>query len=52
MAIKTDDISPLDPTNDLPEERLVGGDANINDNALERALRPKQLDEYLSVIHI
>jgi len=47
MAIKTDDISPLDPTNDLPEERLVGGDANINDNALERALRPKQLDEYV-----
>ena len=47
MAIKTDNISPLDPTNDLPEERLVGGDANINDNALERALRPKQLDEYV-----
>lgn len=46
MAIKTDDISPVDSTN-LPEERLVGGDANTNDNALERALRPKQLDEYV-----
>lgn len=46
MAIKTDDISPVNSTN-LPEERLVGGDASGNDNALERALRPKQLDEYV-----
>ena len=46
MAIKTDDISPVNSTN-LPEERLVGGDASTNDNALERALRPKQLDEYV-----
>ena len=47
MAIKTDDLSPIDPSNNYPEERLVGGDANTNDNALERALRPKQLDEYV-----
>ena len=47
MAIKTDDITPLDPLTNLQEERLVGGDANVNDNVLERALRPKQLDEYV-----
>jgi Holliday junction DNA helicase RuvB len=47
MAIKTDDISPIDPDNHHHEERLVGGDANVNDNVLERALRPKQLDEYV-----
>jgi len=40
MAIKTDDISPIDPDNHHHEERLVGGDANVNDNVLERALPP------------
>jgi Holliday junction DNA helicase RuvB len=44
MAIKTDDITPsFDPQ----EERLVTADASTNDNALERALRPKQLEEYV-----
>jgi Holliday junction DNA helicase RuvB len=44
MAIKTDDITPsFDPQ----EERLVTGAASTDDNALERALRPKQLEEYV-----
>ncbi len=44
MAIKTDDISPsFDPQ----EERLVTAAASTDDNALERALRPKQLEEYV-----
>jgi len=45
MAIKTDDISP-DPSNSS-EERLVVSTASSDDNLLERALRPKQLDEYV-----
>lgn len=45
MAIKTDDISP-DPSNSS-EERLVVSTASSDDNVLERALRPKQLDEYV-----
>jgi len=45
MAIKTDDISP-DPSN-FSEERLVVSTASSDDNILERALRPKQLDEYV-----
>jgi Holliday junction DNA helicase RuvB len=47
MAIKTDDITPsFDPQ----EERLVTAAANTDDNALERALRPKQLEEYVGQI--
>jgi Holliday junction DNA helicase RuvB len=45
MAIKTDDISP-DPSNSS-EERLVVSTVSSDDNLLERALRPKQLDEYV-----
>jgi Holliday junction DNA helicase RuvB len=45
MAIKTDDISP-DPSN-TSEERIVVSTASSDDNVLERALRPKQLDEYV-----
>jgi Holliday junction DNA helicase RuvB len=44
MAIKTDDIIPsFDPQ----EERLVTAAASTDDNVLERALRPKQLEEYV-----
>jgi Holliday junction DNA helicase RuvB len=44
MAIKTDDITPsFDPQ----EDRLVTAAASTDDNALERALRPKQLEEYV-----
>jgi Holliday junction DNA helicase RuvB len=44
MAIKTDDITPsFDPQ----EERLVTAAVSTDDNALERALRPKQLEEYV-----
>jgi Holliday junction DNA helicase RuvB len=47
MAIKTDDITPsFDPQ----EERLVTAAASTDDNALERALRPKQLEEYVGQI--
>ena len=45
MAIKTDDISP-DPSNSS-EERIVVSTASSDDNVLELALRPKQLDEYV-----
>jgi Holliday junction DNA helicase RuvB len=44
MAIKTDDITPS--SNSL-EDRLVTASASTDDNALERALRPKQLEEYV-----
>jgi Holliday junction DNA helicase RuvB len=44
MAIKTDDITPsFDPQ----EERLVTAVTSTDDNVLERALRPKQLEEYV-----
>lgn len=44
MAIKTDDITPsFDPQ----EERLVTAAVSTDDNLLERALRPKQLEEYV-----
>ncbi len=45
MAIKTDDISPNSSSSN--EERLVVSTASSDDNVLERALRPKQLDEYV-----
>lgn len=45
MAIKTDDISPNSSNSN--EERLVVSTASSDDNVLERALRPKQLDEYV-----
>ncbi|MFZ9263778.1 MAG: Holliday junction branch migration DNA helicase RuvB, partial [Polynucleobacter sp.] len=44
MAIKTDDITP---SANNQEERLVTAAASTDDNALERALRPKQLEEYV-----
>jgi holliday junction DNA helicase RuvB len=44
MAIKTDDITP---SFDRQEERLVTAVVSTDDNALERALRPKQLEEYV-----
>jgi Holliday junction DNA helicase RuvB len=44
MAIKTDDITP---SSSNQEERLVTAVASTDDNALERALRPKQLEEYV-----
>ena len=44
MAIKTDDITP---SSNSFEERLVTASASTDDNALERALRPKQLEEYV-----
>ena len=44
MAIKTDDITP---SFDRQEERLVTAAVSTDDNALERALRPKQLEEYV-----
>ena len=44
MAIRTDDITP---SANNQEERLVTAAASTDDNALERALRPKQLEEYV-----
>jgi Holliday junction DNA helicase RuvB len=45
MAIKTDDISP--DSSNSSEERLIVSTASSDENVLERALRPKQLDEYV-----
>jgi holliday junction DNA helicase RuvB len=47
MAIHTDDLSAL--PNDLPAEgdRLVSGSAGNAEAVFERALRPRQLDEYV-----
>jgi Holliday junction DNA helicase RuvB len=47
MAIHTDDLSAL--PNDLPVEgdRLVSGSAGNAEAVFERALRPRQLDEYV-----
>ena len=47
MAIHTDDLSAL--PDDLPAEgdRLVSGSAGNAEAVFERALRPRQLDEYV-----
>jgi holliday junction DNA helicase RuvB len=47
MAIHTDDLSSI--PEDLPEEndRIVSGTAGNAEAVFERALRPKQLDEYV-----
>jgi Holliday junction DNA helicase RuvB len=47
MAIHTDDLSAI--PEDLPEEndRIVSGSAGNAEAVFERALRPKQLDEYV-----
>lgn len=44
MAIKTDNITP---SSKPLEDRIVTASASTDDNALERALRPKQLEEYV-----
>jgi len=50
MAIHTDDLSAL--PEDLPAEsdRLVSGSAGNAEAVFERALRPRQLDEYVGQI--
>ena len=47
MAIHTDDLSSI--PDDLPEgnDRIVSGSAGNAEAVFERALRPKQLDEYV-----
>ena len=47
MAIHTDDLSAI--PEDLPQEndRIVSGSAGNAEAVFERALRPKQLDEYV-----
>ena len=47
MAIHTDDLSSI--PEDLPEgkDRLVSGAAGNSEAIFEKALRPKQLDEYV-----
>jgi len=47
MAIHTDDLSTI--PEDLPDgnERIVSGTAGNTEAVFERALRPKQLDEYV-----
>jgi Holliday junction DNA helicase RuvB len=47
MAIHTDDLSSI--PEDLPEgnDRIVSGSAGSAEAVFERALRPKQLDEYV-----
>ncbi|MBU3616217.1 Holliday junction branch migration DNA helicase RuvB [Polynucleobacter sp. JS-Polo-80-F4] len=47
MAIHTDDLSSI--PEDLPEnnDRIVSGSAGNAEAVFERALRPKQLDEYV-----
>jgi Holliday junction DNA helicase RuvB len=47
MAIHTDDLNSL--PEDLPEnnDRIVSGSAGSAEAVFERALRPKQLDEYV-----
>ena len=51
MAIHTDDINSL--PDDLPDsglDRIVSGSVGNAEAVLERALRPKQLDEYIGQI--
>ena len=47
MAIHTDDLSAI--PDDLPEsnDRIVSGSASNAESVFEKALRPKQLDEYV-----
>lgn len=50
MAIHTDDLESFpDPTNEAREqrERIIDAGALVEENAIERALRPKQLEEYV-----
>ena len=47
MVIKTDNIDAEDFPGEAPSERIVGHQASLDDSVLERALRPKQLDEYV-----
>lgn len=47
MVIKTDNIEAEDFPGEAPSERIVGHQASLDDSVLERALRPKQLDEYV-----
>jgi Holliday junction DNA helicase RuvB len=47
MVIKTDNIDAEDFPGTAPSERIVGHQASLDDSVLERALRPKQLDEYV-----
>ena len=47
MAIKTDDFGP-NPGDDVPLRRVVSAaPSSPNEEAIERALRPKELDEYV-----
>ena len=47
MAIHTEDLNSI--PEDLPEgnDRIVSGAAGNSEAVFERALRPKQLDEYV-----
>lgn len=47
MAIHTDDLESFPEPQQDPSERLINADALGEDNAIERALRPKQLEEYV-----
>lgn len=47
MAIHTDDLESFPEPQQDPSERLINAGALGEDNAIERALRPKQLEEYV-----
>jgi Holliday junction DNA helicase RuvB len=47
MAIHTDDLSALPDDPPLEGDRLVSGSAGNAEAVFERALRPRQLDEYV-----
>jgi Holliday junction DNA helicase RuvB len=50
MAIHTDDLSALPDDLPLEGDRLVSGSAGNAEAVFERALRPRQLDEYVGQI--
>lgn len=47
MAIHTDDLSALPEDHPVEGDRLVSGSAGNAEAVFERALRPRQLDEYV-----
>jgi Holliday junction DNA helicase RuvB len=47
MSIQTDDFSAAGPRDPRPARVVAAGPASPNEEAMERALRPKRLDDYV-----
>ena len=50
MSIQTDDFSAAGPRDPRPARVVAAGPASPNEEAMERALRPKRLDDYVGQV--